>query len=146
MLLDRLGLVLLSLVLLTAVGCAPKKDTGTKVALRHFAVQYMEFYVERKRSPASVQEMSDFEPAFNNPTGDVAVMVNSIYDRINSGEIVVVWKATLTSDSDKNDKYLLAYEATVPEKGGFVLTGSGRVAELTAEEFAGMSKISAGRK
>jgi hypothetical protein len=59
-----------------------------------------------------------------------------VYADIEADRFVVVWGAELEQTATDNDKYVLGYEATVPQEGGLVLLGGGTVRQMSAEEFA----------
>jgi len=99
---------------------------------------YHEFYSANQRGPKDVDELQGFKaPALSglarNSNGEE---LNSIFKKIENGEIVVVWNAILSDDGNENEKYVLAHEKSAPESGGLVVMGSGSVRRLSAEEFA----------
>jgi hypothetical protein len=117
----------------TLFGCgesppAPSSDPfPTEIALRDaksLGLVWIEYLAAKKSSPRS---LVDLEPR--------KARLGNLYDQINDGVFVVIWKAALTQDGTTNDKLVIGYEKKTPTDGGTVLFGGGAVKRLTAEAF-----------
>jgi hypothetical protein len=91
------------------------------------------FQISKGRPPQSIKELSD--PRFSNLQG---------YEAIRSGQVVVLWGATLPETGEEptgaTSDEVLAYLNPVPDSGGPVLMRDRRVRTLTAEEFRASPK------
>lgn len=110
------------------------------VEIKRFGLLYHEFYSAYRRAPTDLVELESFTPP--NPFAKPGFYHGKrVTDAIRQGRFVVVWSAVFTGDSDENEKYLLGYENTAPEKGGVVLHANGVVREITADEFKSFPKV-----
>lgn len=141
-----------SLVTLAVIGIAmliayaifvwlPKKKQETIVRLDLFAValQFHDYSTTHGRSPQNLEELKSHKPtnmfSANRKPPTVA------YRMIEEGELTVIWGAQFSEDGNKNDEYVLGYEAQTPDVGGLVLLGGGTVEFMTADKFKQMALI-----
>jgi len=110
-------------------GCGAD-HTARKMELAKFALEYHEFNAAHGAAPARLDDLKERSSAFPN-----------VYTQIEDGRLVVIWNAKLSHDGNENENYVLAYEKTVPEKGGWVIRAGGSVRRMTAEEFQKLPKI-----
>jgi hypothetical protein len=89
-----------------------------------FGVVWIEHLGAKKKSPASLKDLEAKKERLGN-----------LYDQIQNGEFVVIWKAALTLDGANNDKQVIGYEKKTPTEGGTVVFGGGTVKRLTPELF-----------
>ena len=106
--------------------------------IRKFGLLYHEFYAAHGRAPNGLAELKSFTPPLN--SGELH-RGERAFDAIRRGQIVIIWSAVFRDDGEENDKYLLGYESTAPEKGGITIRAGGSVREMTAEEFNAYPKI-----
>ncbi len=62
------------------------------------------------------------------------------YAAIQSGQIVVVWGATVAGEGGGGTADVVAYEKEAPTAGGMVVLQNGTVKQMTAEEFKAAPK------
>jgi hypothetical protein len=78
-----------------------------------------------RRPPAGLADLDRYRSLY--PRG---------YAAIQSGEVVVLWGATLKGEGEAGrDEAVVAYEKGVPTEGGYVLLSAGTVKKMTAAEF-----------
>lgn len=123
----RIGVVLLCAAgSLNLLGCAgDKTDPEYQRQLKAFADAYFTYVDQNQAAPPDLQSLYGLRSGFP-----------QVYAEIEAGRIVVIWSAELEQTAADNDKYVLAYEATVPQEGGLVVLGGGTVRHMSAEEFA----------
>ena len=108
-------------------------------AFRMLGLQHLEFCSANESGPKDVDEFRTFKaPGMSFVAMNSGEEQTAIFKEIEDGEIVMVWNADLFDDANQNDKYVLAYEKSVPESGGVVVMGGGSALRLSAEEFAKM--------
>ena len=66
------------------------------------------------------------------------------YQAVKSGEVVVLWGASMAGEEGGGSEKVVAYEKKVPTDGGHVLLENGQVKSMTSVEFAAAPK--AGKK
>jgi hypothetical protein len=129
----------LTLVLLAIAGCssasAPKGGDATpsREDLLTEVGQLLRAYPAKGgKVPAKVGDLAPYE--MGGPLG---------YAAVKSGEIVVVWGATMAGEGDAGGAAeIVAYEKAAPTDGGAVLLQNGQVKKLSAAEFASAPKAS----
>lgn len=129
----------LGFVLAIAVGCSPapsRNETGgqpTNADLLNEVATLLRSHPARGgKGPAKAADLAPFENG--GPLG---------YAAVKSGEIVVVWGATMAGEGDAASggaTGVIAYEKKTPTDGGSVLLASGEVKTMTAAEFAAAPK------
>ena len=135
---------ILSLVFFLSVsiflGCGGGAEAARRMqAFRMLGLQHLEFCSANGSGPNDVDEFRVFKaPGMSFVAMNSGEEQTAIFEEIEDGEIVMVWNAILSDDANKNDKYVLAYEKSVPESGGIVVMGGGSALRLSAEEFAKM--------
>jgi hypothetical protein len=118
-------------ILLTSIvfGCGSSKrestgiDKPVNIALLEVHELYFTFDKAEAKPPAKLADFDKLKHTW--PRG---------YKAIQSGDIVVLWGASLPDDAP------IAYEKGAPEKGGLVLFGSGATKTLTPEAFDSLVK------
>lgn len=126
-----------------AAGCggggpgAGAENPMENIVLNDVGEAYRFHSLQKNKPPGKLADLVAFEQA--GPNGVAAVK---------SGEIVVLWGATLTDLSEEPGKVksdqVLAYPKQAPEQGGSVLLLDRTVKKMTAEEFKAAPK--AGKK
>jgi hypothetical protein len=126
----RLGLVC-GIGLLCLQGCdSGKRDPEYEQQLKAFADAYHTYAAQNRMSPGGLA-------ALKSSWGNYA----RVYDDIVAGQFIIIWNAELERTAAENDKYVLGYEAGVPEQGGLVLLGGGSVRRMSAEEFGQLKRF-----
>jgi len=119
---------LLGAAVLFALGCSQAPHSATAVSgesqLKELNAVYE--YVEYSKMPAP-RRKEDFAQHWDS-------MPNA-FDRVQNGEIVVVWGIG-RSTAPGTGQQILAYEKAAPTEGGAVLLRNGTVKTMTAEDFA----------
>jgi hypothetical protein len=124
------------LVLLLLVGCSsssskPAEGPAAQDKLREVGELLSIYSGEFRRGPARVADLARYEQGY--PLG---------YQAILTGEIVVIWGATMPGEGDQTGtEVIVAYEKQTPTEGGSVLLHNRQVRKLTAAEFASMPKF-----
>ena len=129
-----------SLACLIGLGCSSNSNTAgsggpTKSdVLREVGGLIASHCGENRKAPAKVADLARYEPGF--PLG---------FQAVKSGDVVVVWGASMTIDEGGGGNAggtadAMAYEKKVPTEGGFVLLQNGSVMEMTPAEFAATPK------
>ena len=129
----------IGLVLAIAVGCSPapsRNETGgtptNADSLNEVATLLRAYPARGGKGPAKAADLAPFENG--GPLG---------YAAVKSGEIVLVWGATMAGEGNAasgGGKEVIAYEKKTPAEGGSVLLVSGEVKAMTAAEFAAAPK------
>jgi len=101
-------------------GCreAAKADRKSNVELNQLGSIYYNFCNLNNQGPAGPDDLTKMEKRFTVPAG-----------------VTVIWGVDVTQ-TPNSDQVVLAYEADVPQKGGYVLFANNRVDKVTSEEFA----------
>ena len=90
-------------------------------ALSDVGSLYESYVMDANKPPTRLTDFARYEQGM--PTG---------YRELQSGNLVVYWGATLSSDGAQ----VLAYEKAVPSTGGLVLMSDGRtIQKMTPEQF-----------
>jgi uncharacterized protein (TIGR03067 family) len=120
---------------------AEDSDEVIKHDLLVIGIWYFSQESQAGKSPANLEEVKPFIDENHEETAQ----------RVKKGAYVVIWNADFNSVRARAPrgksiaelgKYILAYEAKVPEKGGWVLTGDfGKPRKMTAKEFNAFPKI-----
>jgi len=77
--------------------------------------------------------LADFDPFQS--------MYSKGYDAVKTGEVIVLWGATIKGEGEKGgDEAVAAYEKSAPSAGGYVLLTSGEVKKMTAAQFQSAPK------
>jgi hypothetical protein len=106
-----------------------------KHELQVFGLTYHELIVFR-RGPESLEEFLKL------PGMDAYEKQNQkLVSQIRSGDLIVIWGATLFETAEENEKHILAYEKQTPEKGGWVIRGGGSAAYLSPKEYQSLSHL-----
>lgn len=84
---------------------------------------------EYRRGPAKVADLAKYEHGY--PLGFAA---------LKSGDIVVVWGATMAGEGGGGSGEIVAYEKKAATEGGAVLLQNGQVKQMSAAEFAAAPK------
>lgn len=127
--------VLLGLALLVA-GCSSSGPSGggtpgKEAELTEVGSMLVLYSGQHRKGPAKAADLAGYEQGA--PLG---------YPAVKSGEVVVVWGATMPGegDLDKGTTAVVAYEKKTPKEGGLVLLHNGKVQAMTAAEFAAAPK------
>jgi hypothetical protein len=129
--LGRIGRILLFFVVVLAlvVGCGGGKDGGDPALQRKEAELgeiheiYQEYMkINNQRPPKQMSDLKQKQFEVVNPQG---------FGAMQRGQYVVVWGVDINKDSGA----VLAYEKDAPKKGGVVLTASGKVKMMSAEDL-----------
>jgi hypothetical protein len=103
-------------------------------------------------SPAVIplQEVADLLRAAGSPNRPAArladfdqfqSMYSKGYDAVKSGDVIVLWGATIKGEGEKGgDEAVAAYEKSAPTAGGYVLLTTGEVKKMTAAQFQATPK------
>jgi hypothetical protein len=103
-------------------GAAPNQLLEVAGLLRDYSTTY-------NRGPAKAADLAPFESTY--PFG---------YQAVKSGQIEVVWSATVAGEGGGGSDAIVAYEKKVPAEGGYVLLESGKVKEMKPAEFQSAPK------
>lgn len=107
----------------------PEKP-GPVIELNQVGALILSYGGENRRGPRGPADLEKYEPG--GPIG---------LQSIKSGEIVVVWGATMAGEGEANaPKGIVAYEKNAPTEGGHVLLQNGQVQKMTAEQFKAAPK------
>jgi hypothetical protein len=116
-------LVGIIVLILVDVGCkdaTPSTEVRIKPMIVDLKELLQEFEEKHKRAPKNLSELDAMEPS--HPGSCRGLMLNLL---------VYAWGVPLTPGSSA----ILAFDATAPEKGGWVLLQDGTVKEMSASEF-----------
>jgi hypothetical protein len=105
---------------------APAPPANLASGLKQLGEVYQYLAHERQPAPTKLADFSTIQPD---------AMPDAL-PLIQSGDIVIVWGGGYAASSDK----IIAYDKETPTKGGKVLTQSGNVKEMTADEFKAAPK------
>lgn len=118
-----------------------------KNALKELGLSYHWYLDAHDWGPADLEELRNapygdgFDFGLNLAEKNKSAREDA-YERVERGEIVLIWNAgfrgLMGKPGDQQKpyyKYLMGYESQAPEKGGWVLLGSGDVKEVTPAEF-----------
>jgi hypothetical protein len=121
----------LSLVLAAAwlSGCSGKQaDHGEGPTrtdeLQDVAGMLRDYTATYNRGPSKAADLTQYQSTY--PFG---------YRAVQSGELKVVWGATMGGEGGGGREVVIAYEKKVPSEGGAVLLENGTVKEMSADEF-----------
>ncbi|QDT10201.1 hypothetical protein K239x_21570 [Planctomycetes bacterium K23_9] len=122
-------------------GCNDEQQA--EVAMRRSCLSrlgenYQQFYTEKKQTPSNIEEFSRFVEA-NAKTDDK--IASELTKRMAEGDLIVFWNATLSADGSSDRNHVLAFEATCPGNGGYMVTVGGLVDHVTAKEFGTMTEV-----
>lgn len=133
--------VVYAAIALAAVGCGGPAATnpngggpGPADAVQEAVGLIRNHSTQFGRGPAKAADLARYESEF--PYGLKAVQ---------SGEVVVVWGATVAGEGGGGSEAVVAFAKGAPTQGGAVGLASGRVVTMTAAEFAAAPKA-AGKK
>lgn len=123
------SLVLLGMTgLFLVAGCSSRKSGDMNPTrtdeLQQVANMLREHHASFNRGPANAADLARFQNDF--PFG---------YNQVKSGEIVVVWGATMGGEGGGGSDGVIAYEKKAPGEGGMVLLANGTVKQMSAAEF-----------
>jgi hypothetical protein len=124
-----LAIIAISPVLL--FGCDSKaQETEYRRELQAFAAAYHTYADSQALSPANLDDLRPYWHTFP-----------QVREDIQAGQFIVFFDVALEKTAEENDRYVLGYEADVPEHGGLVLLGGGSVRRVTPEEFAKLRRF-----
>jgi hypothetical protein len=132
---------LLVVVAALLVGCNSEREA--EVAMRRQCLTrlnqvYLEYRSERKESPADLQSFTAFIDETANADDKVA---GELKTRLADLDIVVFWNAKLADDGSSDNDHVLAFEASCPGNGGYMVTVGGIVDHVTAKTFGAMTEV-----
>ena len=133
-----LALALLSLLLFS--GCFGSERAKKIHAMLQFGILYHEFHADHRRGPSELKELRDHK-RWNQQSEAENAMLNSVFDLVEKGEIIVIWNGDYSGDYTENHKRVMAYEKDVPTSGGLIIDGGAGCRKVTAEEFANLEMI-----
>ncbi len=115
------------------VGC--NSENESKVAKRRSnlsktAAGYRQYIEEKGKGPSGVEDFAEFMLA--QASADQAI--ENAVTAIREGDVVVIWDGVFPENEDP-DKYTLAFEASVPGSGGYLVTGGGTIQLVTVQQF-----------
>ena len=132
-------------VTLTRKMPAADSDEVRKHDLLGIGIWYFSHESATGKTPASMDELKPYIDESGQETAE----------RVKKGDYVVAWNADFNSirrkaprgkSIEELGKYILAYEASAPEKGGWVLTGDfGKPRKMTAKDFKECPKFPAAK-
>ncbi len=97
--------------------------------LNDVAGMMRDFGATFNRGPSKPADLLQYENAY--PFGARA---------LRSGDVVVVWGATMAGEGGGGREVVVAYEKKAPAEGGYVLLENGAVKQMTAEAFTAAPK------
>jgi hypothetical protein len=136
----RLSQLAASLLLaLTLAGCSSGTSNDevraptNADALRDVANMIRDYTAANNRPPARAADLARFRNVYH-----VGLQA------IESGDVVVLWGASVAGEGGGGGEAIIAYEKAAPDSGGSVLLENGTVKQMTAAEFNAAPK--AGKK
>ena len=116
------------------VGCSSKPGAGAREPnrsdeLQDVANMLREFASAKNRGPANAGELAAYESTF--VFG---------YKPVKSGDVIIVWGATMGGEGGGGSEGVIAYEKKAPTEGGWVLLANGQVKEMSASQFTAAPK------
>ncbi len=134
-----LGMMLVGVMLV--VGCSGKQQAEVAMrrdCLSRLGVVYHQFHTAKKRSPSGVDEFATYVVESAKADDPVA---SELDKRLRDADIVVFWDAVLSDDGQSDADHILAFEASCPGNGGYMVTVGQRVDHVTAKKFDEMTKV-----
>lgn len=114
-------------------GCSQEQENAVRQrreSLELIAKSYLDWFEVKQVSPSNADEFTQWMLESNDPnTRGVA------RDSIVEGDVIMIWNGELR-DPTANGDYILAFEAQVPAKGGYLVMADASVRTMTAKEFA----------
>ena len=98
-------------------------------ALQQVANMIRDYSSTKGKPPAKLADLAQFKNHYN--IG---------YSAVESGEVVVVWGASVAGEGGGEGTGVVAYEKAAESSGGAVLLQSGTVKQMTADEFRAAPK------
>lgn len=132
----RVFTALFSVFLIT--GCSQELENAVRQRRENLELigkSYLQWYEVKQASPANADEFTQWMLE-----SDDANTRGSARDSIVEGDVIMIWSGEL-ADASANDGYVLAFEAPVPAKGGYVVMGDASVTSMTAKEFAAATML-----
>lgn len=126
----RLVLIVFSVAALSLgdIGCSARDAEPPSLTradeLQELAGVLRIYSGQHRRGPARPEDLAALEMG-----------APAAYKALRSGEVVVVWGATMPGEGETGTDAVIAYEFTVPSAGGHVLLHNGAVKQMTADEF-----------
>jgi len=121
----------LSVLTIALAGCSSSSKPNTQEnaaaapnQLLEVAGMLRDYSATYNRGPAKAADLAAFETAY--PFG---------FQAVKSGQIEVVWSATVAGEGGGGSESVVAYEKKVPAEGGYVLLENGKVKEMKPAEF-----------
>jgi hypothetical protein len=117
------------------VGCSSGKQSDkvdtptTGDALLEVASMIRDYASTHNHPPAKVADFAPYEHLYIHG-----------YKAVKSGDVVVIWGATVAGEGGGGSESVIAYEKTAPDSGGAVLMENGKVKQMTAAEFGSAPK------
>ncbi|MGB7347386.1 MAG: hypothetical protein WBD20_24400 [Pirellulaceae bacterium] len=137
----RSVLVLLLTAVATLAGCSDKQKAEVamrRACLGRLGEAYLQYHAAEKRSPAGVEEFATYVLESAKKDDETA---KALATRMQERDIVVFWNANLDSAAENNGQHVLAFEATCPGNGGYMVTVDGTVDHVTAKKFGEMTEV-----
>jgi hypothetical protein len=110
-----------------------------KAELRAITFEYLSYSHVYHKTPSSIGDL------MKSPTYQLNAenkYLRKAIEKLESGEFILIWNATLDPNPAKNDEYVLGYEKSVTETSGVVSMASGSVDHFTKSAFESLPKIS----
>ncbi len=98
-------------------------DKKTIAELKQFGIAYQNYNDTMNAGPSKIDDLSAYVE--NDPR---------LLNRVKSGDLILIWDVTLPNPK-AGEGLVLGYAKEVPDKGGPVLLGDGKVVEMKADEF-----------
>ena len=139
--LSRRAASIILVLLLMSVGCNSEREA--EVAMRRqcldrLGVLYHAYAADKKASPADLETFTAYIDETKKVDDEVA---NELKKRLAELDIVVFWKATFANDGKSDADHVLAFEASCPGNGGYMVTVGGLVDHVTAKKFGTMTEV-----
>jgi hypothetical protein len=139
----RLGTLSLTLVTILTPGCdfhTPVQSTEPTMQvfgeLLDIWGAYATYCTSTGNAPANLEQLL---PYIRKDFADTArPAAEALKTRVKNGDYVIVWneQRVMRPELSPSQKFIIAYEKGVPEKGGFVVMTGGGVGHISAAKFA----------
>ncbi len=119
---------------ITLVGCSNKKAEDAvalrKTMLKKVGQAYLSFSKEKQRSPSNIEELAAFiDQASDDPKPTAPAQ------RLREGDIIMHWNSSLESAKGNESRFVLGFEPSVLQTGGYIITVEGNVVLVTGKTF-----------